>query len=392
MRHGRKTVALILIAFLAVAPALAEGPKWFRSLDQAKAAAGRSRKPILCIVAKGTDRRADKLVRDLEKNRKLSDLLPPFVAVRLDRTRNQALVKKYDLKYSPSTIFFTSRGVPIKVVAGAVSSAKYAAQMKAVLEKYRKILDPSIGAPTIPGRHDPPSRPRTALPHSQTCPEACPTCTATIEKALAFLAKKQTGGGKFTKPASERETRKDVKTLTRSIDRIDTALTALAGMAFLAEMEKLAPDPGRLARLQRTADYLSGIQDPRSGAWGYSYDFREFSPNDKRGWRLLATSHCCLTALNHMRRAGAEMDPEVFERGARYLLACRSRDGSFAYRSEFRRGGGYPGARVTLRARTLSKADRGLSRRPAGRGNRWAHRPGSGQGDWQAGPSGRVRA
>ncbi len=147
---GRILAALTLCLLVTLVPVHADGPEWFTDMNQARSAAGRSRKPILCIVGKPSDSRTDKLVRDLKKNRKLKALLPSFVPVRLDRTRNQALVKKYDLRYSPSTIFFTSRGVPIKVIAGPVSNGKYAAQMEAVIEKYKQILNPSRGAPKMP--------------------------------------------------------------------------------------------------------------------------------------------------------------------------------------------------------------------------------------------------
>jgi hypothetical protein len=423
MRHGHILAALLLS--LLIHHAHAEGAGWFQSLGKARAAAGRARKPILCIVADRGDTRADRLVKSLGTNRKLADLFAGFVPVRLDRQQHADLVRKYDLKLSPATVFFTDRGVPIKVVAGPVSVTKFAAQMEAVLEKYRRILNPSLGAREAPERHEPPPRPANALPHGETCPESCPTCAPVIQKALAYLARMQRPDGRLTKPGSERiTTAEGGQNLTRSIDHIDVALTSLAGLAFLAtgstleegtysrnlrraaafvagavrdngiicaeksdnytylvhanfetplgavflsEMQELAPERDRAVALARTAEYLMRIQDPRSGAYGYSYDFNEFTPNDKRGWRLLATTHCCLTALNHMRDAGVSVREEACRRAAQYLLACRSRDGSFTYRSEFRMGEGYPGASggalyAIARSRAVPDADLAAAR------------------------------
>jgi hypothetical protein len=113
---------------------------------------------------------------------------------------------------------------------------------------------------------------------------------------------------------------------------------------FLAEAFTAAPDPGLREKLERVAGYLARVQDPRTGAWGYGPDFREFPSHMRRGWRLLATTHLCLTALNHLAAAGIAVDGPARKRAVRYLLRCLGGNGLFTYRAELARGPGYPGA------------------------------------------------
>ena len=377
--------------------------EWLDSLEAGKREARATYRPILCLIVEEGQAASTSLVRNLGRSRKLTDLTPKFVCVKLEKAAAGDLIRKFDLKHSPSTVFFTWNGVSMKVMSGVVSIGKYADQMEDALEKHAKVLNPSLGAPTArPVRKRAPTRPDEAFPHGDACPVGCETCGPLIRDALAWLVKRQKPDGRWTKPADERETlSEDGKELLRSIDQIDVALTSVAGMAllaggnrpgegehgraleravrfvsgavrddglicnepgmnyvylihgnfetalgatFLAEVLKARPDAGLKTRLKRVRDCFQRIQDPRSGAWGYSYDFQEYPMSIKRGWRLLATTHGVVTALACMRDAGLEVDPEVLKKGSRYLQMCRTRDGSYAYREELRLGKGYPGA------------------------------------------------
>ncbi|MHC4452873.1 MAG: prenyltransferase/squalene oxidase repeat-containing protein, partial [Planctomycetota bacterium] len=107
----------------------------------------------------------------------------------------------------------------------------------------------------------------------------------------------------------------------------------------LAALFLAAHDPQPRPSLRRIATYLVGAQDPRSGAWGYAPDFRDHPALTRRGWRLLATTHCCLSALNSLP-GGNEA---AKKRAAQYLLSCRGSDALFAYRATDRRAT-YPGS------------------------------------------------
>ncbi|MHC4472987.1 MAG: hypothetical protein ACYS99_18720, partial [Planctomycetota bacterium] len=287
---------------------------------------------------------------------------------------------------------------------GPVSEGKYLKQMQEALEKNRTMWTPKrpTKPPEAKPEEDVDEPPVTSRRHPQGCPVGCEHCGPAIERALSWLARRQLKDGRWVKPTAETVTRDEKgRVVTRNIDHIDVALTSIAGMAlmaegstpregrfhrelssavafvkrsvredgiisnkhgndslylsfsnfetplgamFLAEAHRAAPDAEIPELLALVARHLEKIQDPRSGAWGYGYDFREYTTYIRRGWRLTATTHFVMTALNHAREAGIPVDRAVLERGARFLLTCRGRDGAFVYRPELRKREGYPGA------------------------------------------------
>jgi len=399
----RLAAAVLLLSCLSmsgVAPA-EDGGRWLRDLAAAKRRARAERKPVLCVLLRSGHADSRRLERDLGKSRKIVAILDSFVCVKLDYDGQSALVGRYGLRYAPATVYFTMTGAPMKTVVGAISSGKYLAQAKAALEKHA-----TLWRPKVPTRAPPKPRPagEREVPwvvHAPDCPDGCAPCETAIGKALSWLARKQGSDGRLAKPEKERITKTDDgRTLTRSIDNIEVALTAVGGLAFLAEgstpsggkrrknlaravefltaslrsdgivspfsgndhlylvtcnfetplaamflseVHRADPDPKLREALVAIAKYLARAQESRTGAWGYSFDFKEFSPFTRRGWRLLATTQVCLAALNSMREAGVPVDEDVIGRAARYLLLCRTRDGAFSYKAEYRMGKGEPG-------------------------------------------------
>jgi len=396
-------LVLVAVLFLVSAPLsapLSAGPTWHGSLSAGKRAARTARKPILCVILESGKRASAKLERELAKNRKLTSLLDRFVLVKLDRARSRDLVSRYGLKYSPSTVFFTPGGAPLKTIVGPLTVNRYASEMKAALTKYAELLRPK--RPKETPRNVPKADGGPALRHSGDCPVSCEHCGPVVNDAITWLLRQQRSDGRFSKMKDETVTRSDDgRVVTRSIDHIDVALTSTTGMAliaagavpgegrrgkalakaaafvvgavrddgiisdrtgndylylvhanfetslgamFLAEMEKLAPNSARRRKLERVRAYIEGAQDERSGAWGYGSDYKSHSPGTRRGYRLLATTHCALTALNHLVGAGLDVSEPVRRKAVRYLLASRGRDGAFTYRAEYRGLAGYPGA------------------------------------------------
>ncbi|MCU0726895.1 MAG: hypothetical protein MUE73_14075 [Planctomycetes bacterium] len=364
-------------------------PDYRTSLAAAQREARTAGKPILALLVREGEAQSGRLERLLAGSRPILELLPEFVCVRPEGSERDRLVDRYDITSLPATLFFSDRGVPVKLVVGVLTAARFAEAMRAVLSKNRELKTPRPFEP--PSRPAPPPRAEREFPHSPSCPDVCPSCSPALSKALGWLAARQKADGRLSKLPEECVTRtEDGRLLTRSIDHVDTALTALAGLAFLAsgdealkdeatraarfllqavrpdgivcaeegndylhltqcnfetplaamflaEMQRTAPDPVRAAKLRSIADYLAGVQDPRSGAWGYSHDFNGMPASEKRGWRLLATTYCALAGLEWLRDAGVTVPGEVLERGARYVRSCLGRDGLFTYRSEFRR-------------------------------------------------------
>jgi len=408
----------LFVVLLLVSGPVSGAPEWHSSLNAGRKAARAARKPILCVILESGKRASARLERELGRNRKLTALLDRFVLVKLDRARSRDLVSRYGLKYSPSTVFFTPGGSPLKTIVGPVTVTRYATEMTAALAKYGELLRPK--RPKEQERKVPIDEGGPALRHSGACPVDCEHCGPVVDDAIAWLLRQQKSDGRFAKPANETVTKSDDgRVLTRSIDHIDVALTSVAGMAllaagarpgegrrgkalaraagfvagavrddgiisnrsgndyiylihanfetslgamFLAEMERVAPDAARRKKMERVRAYLTDAQDERSGAWGYGSDYKSHSPGTRRGYRLLATTHCVLTALNHLGGAGLDVSEGVRKKAARYLLACRGRDGLFTYRAEYRGLTGYPGATAgayfaLARSGTVSRED-----------------------------------
>ncbi len=363
----------------------------FTSLADAKRRATQTRQPVLCVLLESGNRASTSLEKMLGRN-PVKKELAGFLLVKLQRGKNLNLVAKYGLKYSPSTIVFSSVGSPMKLIVGPTSASKYAKQLRAAKIKHKELWNPP--RPTKPPDRRGTERSVPPRPHSRTCPEGCPSCTPAIRRSLKWLATRQQADGRWSKPKAEREMRTpEGKRLTRSIDEIDIALTALAGLAllaegddyapqvekakrfllatkslpglfavsrdpialtythfetplaaiFLAELYARAPDPVLKQRMVEVAAYLARAQDPRTGAWGYAPDFKDHPQFTRAGWRLLATTYSCTAALNHLRDAGIEVDGDAIRRATRYLLKCVGKNGAFVYRTSDKGLDGTPG-------------------------------------------------
>ncbi len=377
-----------LFLVLLGAGALGDDPVWHTTLAEAKAAGKKARKPVLCILLEPGHGASQRLDAALQR-KTLADLLARFACVKLPPKQHLALAKKYDIRHWPAIVVFTSIGTPMKLLVGPMPISKTRRQLDAALQKHHELWNPKRPK-RRPASNLPDKKPRARPPtrfHAATCPTACVTCTPATKRGLQWLLRRQQDDGRWKKKRS------GPTTIDRSIDHVDVALTALAGLAllasgkhpeataradaflqehtradglvalsarndplyltyghfetplaamFLAELQSQRPTAARGRVLARIAKYLAGVQD-KNGAWGYSFDFAEHPAYARRGWRLLATSHACLTALCFLRDAGIAVDKSSIERGAAFVKSCRGRDGGFVYRREQRYTPGVPG-------------------------------------------------
>ncbi|MEE8107234.1 MAG: prenyltransferase/squalene oxidase repeat-containing protein [Planctomycetota bacterium] len=394
-------VALCLLVILASASAGENGTRWHSSLKDARKVAKPKRRPILCVLL-GSGSASRGLKRTLA-SRKLQPLLDRFVCVKPGAAERAKLVKKYDLKGSPASIVFASIGSPLKLVVGPTSTARYAENLEHALQKHVELWKPRRPETVTKPEAPKPARNVLHRSHDSACPKRCSVCEPALKRGLRWLVSQQRGDGRFAKAHDERVRKNaDGRELTRSIDEIGVALTALSGLALLSAGQEPAPDSkqgravakavrylmGRtresglvsqadgndhlflaysnfetsfaavfLAEAHRRspnrelpkiltaiASYLARIQDPESGGWGYGPEFRSHDPRTRRGWRLLATTQCALVALAHLRDTGVAVPKVAFERGARYLRSCRGRDGLFVYEPRRRGEAGTAGA------------------------------------------------
>lgn len=395
-----RTLVLLALALALPPAAVRAAPPEFDSLEEGRARARAEGRPILVLILAPGQRDSEAVLRDLDRDRRLAELRSSFVVVKLDQARDGGLAAKYGLSQRPAILVLTMFGAPIKAIAGRLPPNRFAEELAKALEKNAEAFTPK--RPPAPRR---PAEDESKIPeldHRPDCPVACRVCDPAVEQALDWLARRQRADGGFGKLPAERVTKDDAgRQVVRSIDHVDVALASLAGMAFLAsatgpdgakrraaaeragefvagsvrpdgvacresgndylylthanfetplaalflaEWEKLAPDPKRAAALDRILAYLARAQDPRSGAFGYGPDFQSFSPWERRGWRLLATTHVATSALLAGRDAGRPVFEGAVKNAVRYLLACRGRDGAFTYRAEYAFKDGEPGS------------------------------------------------
>jgi len=357
---------------------------------------------VVCAFLVPRDTPSRRLERLLDSNRKLGEQLDDFVCVKVDPRHEAKLVQQYRMQVFPVLFVMTPRGRPIKLVAGRMPLSKVTKQLAEALEKWEKVKNPWKNRPKARTRSLAPLFPPEFRVHPSSCPHECPACDPAAERGLAWLVGRQRGDGGWGKLSEEVVTKAESGgTLDRSIDHIDVALTSVAGLAlladgstltkgrhrarlaravsfvrrhvradgvltsaggrsllalehsnfetalgamFLAEVLAQNPDAETRKSLASVARLLEEAQDPRSGGWGYSFDARKFGPNEKRGWRLLATTQLCLSALNAIRDAGIEVNTDVLQRGARYLRSCVNKRDDFTYRTETSWGKGHAGA------------------------------------------------
>jgi len=385
----RTGLFLLLLATGARTGEPADAPRWHETREAAQAAAKRARRPVACVLLEPGQPASRRLDAALGR-RTLGRLLARFECVRLPAGEQRALAAKYGIKHKPAIVVFTSVGTPLKLLAGPMPASKVRAQLEDALEKHAAMWRPKRRRPAAPGRTRRPEKRPPARFHAAACPRGCVTCAPALKRGYLWLRRRQRDDGRWRKRRTERAG------VESSLDRVDIALTAVAGLALLAsereaeraaaeragaflvrhtrpdgivalsrdndpmltayahfetpmtamllaELEKAAPDEERGRALARIADYLVKAQSPR-GAWGYGPDFTDHPAYARRGWRLLATSHTCLTALCWARAAGAGVPDETLERGRDFVLSCRGKDGGFVYRAEQRHTPGVPGS------------------------------------------------
>lgn len=372
---------------------------WAETYAEAHRRGATEVKPVAVFLL--SDSAASKRFRGaVERDRRLQKQLAEFVPVEVRPKDHADLVRRFRMERFPVVLFQMPGGRPIKLMVGVTSTPKVRGECKEVLTKFQRALNPANWFSKRQRSPDPRAAERR-LVHPSSCPTRCSHCEPALDRALAYLTELQRSDGSWTKLDDEKETTADRgRVLTRSIDHIDSALTAVAGLAllttgstpgegphggrlararnylsrairadgaitaagddfvyhvhgifetslaalFLAECHAVQPSRELAQKLGLVADALAAAQDERTGGWGYSFDAKTRSPASKEGWRLLATTHCALSALNALADAGIPVDEEARKRGVRYLQSCIAQDGHFGYRTELRRMPGHAGA------------------------------------------------
>ncbi|MHC4407511.1 MAG: hypothetical protein ACYS0F_00755 [Planctomycetota bacterium] len=192
---------LSLLVFASLAHA-----EWHVTMADAKKAARRALKPILCVVLDGKNQDSIALERALSKDPLRSEL-GNFIGLRLDRSKSLPLVARYNLKRSPSTIIYSALGIPMKLIIGPTSVTEYTADLVEAAKRHERMVAPREGGKQTNEFGE------IIFIHSGLCPRHCPTCTPTLTRSLQWLVGQQGRNGSWN-----------------SVEE-----TALAGLALLAE-------------------------------------------------------------------------------------------------------------------------------------------------------------
>lgn len=218
----------------------------------------------------------------------------------------------------------------------------------------------ALSAATASPAQEAPTRERDRATDSSGRKLITPTTEQAIVKGLAWLASKQQPDGSFW---------------SRQQYRREVAITALAGMAFLADGHH--PNRGRYGReVDGAVRFLVSrsqpnglIYDRESASYGpmYGHGFATLflaeiygttpddqvrrtledavkiivaSQNDEGGWRYqpdsldadISVTVCQVMALRAARNCGIAVPKETIDRAVDYVKRCQNSDGGFMYR------------------------------------------------------------
>jgi len=309
---------LLLLASLARAGDV----EWHVELAEAARAAQRARKPILCVVLERGNADSDALEAALGRD-PIRKELAQFVCLRLERAKQPALIARYDLKRSPSTILYSALVVPMRLIVGATTEQVYAERLADAARRHEAMFTPRKGGKLVDEDGE------ITFLHSGLCPRHCPTCTPTLTRSLRWLASQQERSG----------------TWDAGKDADAVALTALAGMALLAEGRSFEMEARKAKHVLMDAVADDGSVPGARGEAGAALTAiflaeacaRDPDAELERKLKALARHLAAgepgaagIAALNHLRAAGVPVDEEAVARGARRLLATRREDHSFA--------------------------------------------------------------
>ena len=405
------TVALIALVVLigmcasGLRPAVADGLRgedlpWMDDLEAGKTKARAEGRLLAVFVWRPKVRNDKKYESDTLAHKDVAPLwAESFVLVRLDAdsAAGKAFLQRHSGAKLPVLWFFTSDFRPVKQIVGVVRRSIIEEQIKEVVGRFAGNDAPSTGTQGPAGEADE-TEGEAVKQHEYpgTSPWVCSTTQPVIDKALKWLAGEQSSRGSFS-----RERVHDDPKRHSSLDYISTALTATAGLAFLASGSTAADGPYK-SQIQKCASWLrshqrrDGIISDESdddivhqtysywqhalailflaevlhrdkenadlrkdlekacaalsteqkgdGGWGYGLGYQERDPGGEWGWTALGPVALLVAGVGHAKAAGCEVDDAIIEKGLQYVVACQQPDGGVRYRKDDKMCPSYPQA------------------------------------------------
>lgn len=398
-------VAVLAMLLVVTPPALArdywEAIAWADSFADAKTQARSEGKFVMVFFYEDDDRDCEKMLKELADDDVAERLAAKYVCARYEANdpAGNALRRQHQISTYPQTWFFLSDGRPLKAMVGRIASKTIEKNLDELESRFESGSgDGDNDSASGNNAHDPGTMtnpyPRDRVPAARSAPlpaslegalgPGSPWRTV-VDAGLSWLAEKQRRDGYWDR----RRVRPDDPRYESSLDNINVAVSATAGIAllahghtltegeyktevkrarkwlietvredgivseqsgsldlhhlyayfqtplagwFLAECALLDADDELVrAALEKVA---KGIADGQGsdGGWGYGLNWRTHPRNTEFGWTILTTTALNVFALSMIERAGVDVSKAAIDKGLAYMLSCQTREGGFMYR------------------------------------------------------------
>ncbi|MBD3425976.1 MAG: thioredoxin fold domain-containing protein [Candidatus Omnitrophica bacterium] len=128
---------LLSILVIMILASTAEALQWHRDLDRAIKKASASGKPVLVDFYTDWCGWCKKMDRDTYSNGAVQKEADNFICVKVDGSRHRGLVRKYNIKAYPTTLFLNGRGIPIERIRGYLPPDSMLTKMRAIRSRYK---------------------------------------------------------------------------------------------------------------------------------------------------------------------------------------------------------------------------------------------------------------
>ncbi len=130
-------VSISLFAGLLLFSQVAAAINWGYNFDSALRRADAEGKPVMVDFSTEWCGWCKVMEKNTFSNSEVNALAAKFVCVKVDGDKSRDLVRKYNIKGYPTTLFLNEKGVPIERVVGYLPPDRFADKMKAILSRYK---------------------------------------------------------------------------------------------------------------------------------------------------------------------------------------------------------------------------------------------------------------
>jgi thioredoxin-related protein len=137
MRRTRLKIISLFVALSVLSASSAHAISWHRNLNSALRASSSRGKPVLVDFYTDWCGWCKKMDKDTYSHAGVKKEAANFICVKVNGDKNRDLVRKYNIKAYPTTLFLNSKGVAIERVRGYVPPSRFLPKMKAIATRYK---------------------------------------------------------------------------------------------------------------------------------------------------------------------------------------------------------------------------------------------------------------